>query len=77
VSTLLPSGVQAYDYQRAYSSREAALKAAHAAGRRLADFNMEQQGDLARDYYYALKTGRDASAWEPFVAEFRQPAQSA
>jgi tetratricopeptide (TPR) repeat protein len=73
----LRSGVQAYDYQRDYSSREAALKASHAAGRRLADFNLEQQGDLARDYYYALKTGRDASAWEPFVAEFHRPASPA
>lgn len=41
------------------------------ASRRLADFNMEQQGDIARDYYMALKRREDVSAWEPLVAEFR------
>ena len=40
-------------------------------GRHLMEFNMEQQGDIARDYYLALKRGENVSAWEPVVAEFR------
>jgi hypothetical protein len=51
-------------------------------GRRLMDFNMEQQADIAKDYYCALKIGRncertesrDPRTWEPFVAEFKQGA---
>jgi hypothetical protein len=67
----LREGLQSYNYQKEHPSREAALLAALAAGRCLADFNLEQQGELARDYYYALKQGRAVKAWEPFVAEFR------
>ncbi len=67
----LQGGVQSYDYRGTHKSNEAALQAANAAGRRLRDFNMEQQGDIARDYYLALKTGRATSAWEPFIAELR------
>ena len=51
------------------------------AGRRLADYNMEQQGDIARDYYCALKTGwncmraarRDPDEWELLIRELRLP----
>jgi hypothetical protein len=42
------------------------------AGRPLAGYNMEQQADIARDYYTALKRGQDISAWAPLVAEFRK-----
>jgi len=53
-----------------------------APGRRLSDYNMEQQGDIARDYYCALKTGwnctrtvnRNPADWAALVAEFQQPA---
>jgi len=49
-------------------------------GRKLADYNLEQQGDIARDYYCALKTGwncthtaqREPAAWEALVEEFRR-----
>ena len=68
----LREGGQAYNYQREHPSREDALRAARAAGRRLANFNMEQQGDIARDYYALLKQGQDVSAWELFMAELRQ-----
>ena len=71
VSVQLREGAQAYNYQREYPSREAALRAARDVGRRLATFNMEQQGDIARDYYALLKQGQDVSAWEPFVDELR------
>jgi hypothetical protein len=61
----------AYDYRGSFPTTEAALVAAHAEGRRLAQFNLEQQGDLARDYYYRLKGGLNCSAWEPFIQELR------
>ena len=64
-------GRMAYNYQGAYPTTEAALLAAHSAGQRLAQFNLEQQGDLARDYYYRLKAGMSCSAWEPFIQEMR------
>jgi len=64
-------GRQAYDYQGGYPTPEAALVAAHSEGRQLAQFNLEQQGDLARDYYYRLKAGLNCAPWEPFVHELR------
>lgn len=72
VGVQLREGAQAYNYQREHPSREEALRAAHAAGRRLASFNMEQQGDIARDYYALLRQGQDVSAWELFIGELRQ-----
>jgi hypothetical protein len=62
----LQLGSGAYDY-----GGEAGLIAARQAGRKLRHFNMEQQGDIARDYYVRLKFGQDTAAWEPFVAELR------
>lgn len=67
----LREGRRAYDYRREHPTLEAALLAANAAGRRLADFNPEQQGDLARDYYFRVKQGQTVTPWEPFIAEFR------
>jgi len=69
LSVQLRLGRLAYNYQGAYPTTEAALVAAHSEGRRLAQFNLEQQGDLARDYYYRLKTGLSCAAWEPFIQE--------
>jgi hypothetical protein len=66
LSVQLRLGTAAYDYGGA-----AGLTAAGAAGKRLKDFNMEQQGDIARAFYLRSKAGQDASAWAPFVAEFR------
>jgi hypothetical protein len=71
LSVQLRLGRQAYNYQGTYPTTEAALLAAHSQGRRLAQFNPEQQGDLARDFYYRLKTGLNCSAWEPFIGELR------
>jgi len=66
----LREGPKGYDYMKGLPSKEAALVEAKASGKRLADFNREQQGDLARDYYTHLKQGYDVSAWAPFIAEF-------
>ncbi len=69
-------GSRGYDYCDGHPTPTDALRAAHAAGRTLMDFNMEQQGDLARDYYLLLKSGRATDAWAPFIKEFHQsPAQ--
>lgn len=41
-------------------------------GARLADFNLEQQGEITRTYYQRLKQGQDVSAWMPFIEEIQQ-----
>lgn len=38
---------------------------------RLRDFNLEQQGDIARSYYERLRLGEDTGAWKHFIAEMR------
>lgn len=50
---------------------EAGLLAAFAAGKHLRDFNREQQGDIARDFYLALTSGRPTTAYDPFIVELR------
>jgi hypothetical protein len=42
-------GMNCYDYSGQHPTKEEALLAAHVSGRRLADFNPEQQADIARD----------------------------
>ena len=44
-----------------------------AAARGLRSFNTEQQADIARDYYQAVKAGRSVDAYLPFVTELRAP----
>jgi len=60
------AGLRSYDY-----GGEAALAAATTAGRGLRSFNTEQQADIARDYYRALKAGRPVDVYLPFVSELR------
>ena len=60
--------LRSYDY-----GGEAALAAATTAGRGLRSFNTEQQADIARDYYQAVKAGRPTDAYLPFVTELRAP----
>jgi hypothetical protein len=53
-----------------------ALKRASQAGKKFRDFNREQQGDIARDYYWSLRIeGADAdrSGWAPYLIELRTP----
>ena len=59
-------GVTAYDF-----GGEAGLLKYHSMGWTLANFNLEQQGDIARTYYEALVRGKDVSAWLPYIAEFQ------
>jgi hypothetical protein len=55
---------------------EPGLKKALARDGRLENFNREQQGEIARHYYYRLKMGKDVSAWRPFIAEFQSSRSS-
>jgi hypothetical protein len=59
----------AYNYNGKHGSKKAALKAAYVEKRRLMDFNFEQQGDIARDYYWALKANDEPETWRPFINE--------
>ncbi len=60
-------GLRSYDY-----GGQAALAAATTAGRGLRSFNTEQQADIARDYYRAVKAGRPTDTYLPFVTELRR-----
>jgi hypothetical protein len=46
--------------------------AKNATPRSLEDFTLEQQGEIARDYYARLDAGEDTRAWEPVIAELRR-----
>jgi hypothetical protein len=60
-------GAQAYIY-----GGEQGLVEGQQSGRKLADFNLEQQGDIARDYYWRMSKGLDTSAWTPYIAELQK-----
>jgi hypothetical protein len=68
----LREGRRSYDYAREFGSREKALTEAKNLGRMFASFNLEQQGDITRDYYFFLKQKLDFSPWEPFIDEVRK-----
>lgn len=59
-------GHDAYDY-----GWEQGLIEAQSRGDSLYDFNPEQQGDIARHYYYRHKQGLDTQAWVPFALFFK------
>lgn len=64
-------GMLAYDYTGKHGTKKKALRAAQSEQRRLGDFNYEQQGDIARDYYFAVKLKDEPETWEPYVDELR------
>lgn len=53
-----------YDY-----GGEQGLKDAAQQGKKFTSFNTEQQGDIMRNYYYALKTNQDLTPYKPFISE--------
>ena len=53
---------------------ERGLRDGLASGGQLENFNFEQQGEIARHYYYRLKQGQDVSAWLPYIAAFQTRA---
>ena len=60
-------GAKAYDF-----GGEKGLLERLNQGWRLADFNLEQQGDIARTYYQRICQNQDIRAWLPFIVEFQQ-----
>jgi outer membrane lipoprotein SlyB len=48
------------------------LRAALAQNKRFLDFNTEQQADICKDYYVALKSGGDVSAYEPYIQQVKR-----
>lgn len=60
-------GASAYDF-----GGEAGLTLCSLRGGSLADFNLEQQGDIARSYYDRLVRGQDTTAWQPFIAQLQK-----
>jgi hypothetical protein len=69
-----------YVYTNPGETPAAALVRCHHEGKTFASFNREQQGDIVRDYFFALKQNQDPvtaqqilSAWEPYLQEIRQP----
>lgn len=50
---------------------EPGLTEAREKGLGASDFNREQQGNLAKDYYLRTKANQDTTAWEPFISAFR------
>lgn len=65
-------GAAAYDF-----GGKAGLILCSLRGGRLGDFNLEQQGDIARSYYETLVRGGEVTAWQPFIAEIQQFDQMA
>ncbi len=61
----LRNGSETYEY-----GFEQGLEKTLARGEKLENFNREQQGEIARHYYYRLKQGQDVSAWLPFIHDF-------
>ncbi len=52
--------------------RAAGLRAARDRGKRLCDFNREQQAQIAEDYYNRRRAGDDVTAYEPFIQDLRE-----
>ncbi len=59
-------GAKAYDF-----GGESGLKSRRKNGVALKDFNMEQQGDIAKNYYQRLVEGDDTSAWDQYIREMQ------
>jgi hypothetical protein len=65
-----------YAYAKENEPLDVALKRLWNDSIKFADLNREQQGDLVRDYFFALKDPRaalDLTAWEPYLHDLRLP----
>jgi len=65
--TQITKGPEGYQYGGAEG-----LIAARQNNQTFRTFNMEQQGDIACDYYVLKRTGQDLSAWQPFIEELQK-----
>jgi hypothetical protein len=68
-----------YVYCNTDETPAVALARCHSAAKSFAGFNREQQGDIVRDYYFALQQVQDPttappalSAWDPYLQEIRR-----
>jgi hypothetical protein len=64
-----------YVYADVGEPHDVALKRLWNENEKFSDFR-EQQGDIVRDHFFALKdpsTSSDLMAWEPYLHDFRQP----
>jgi len=59
-------GRRAYDYGGIDGLREG-----RAAGKRLSDYNREQQGQIAQDYLAQVLDDSDTEAYEPFIQDLK------
>ena len=48
------------------------LREARGQGKRLCDFNREQQAQIAEDYYNCRQANQDVTAYEPFIEDLRK-----
>jgi hypothetical protein len=65
-----------YEYANKDEPHDAALKRLWNESKKLGDFNREQQGDIVRDYFFALKNSTsspDLTAWDPYLHDLRLP----
>ena len=62
-----------YVYEKAGQRPSDAVKELSEKGQKFSDFNREQQGNIVRDYYWALKQNEDVSGWEKYLKEIRTP----
>jgi hypothetical protein len=51
---------------------EEGLREATRSGRGWRDFNVEQQGEIARDFYRRIRARQPAASWLPFIEEMRR-----
>ncbi len=66
---LLGQREEGYDY-----GGPEGLRAAWSEGKRLRDFNREQQAQIVQDYYAAIRSRGDLTAYEPFIRQMREGA---
>jgi type VI secretion system secreted protein VgrG len=59
-------GAEAYAF-----GDETGLAEAFAQGRKFGDFNLEQQGDIARNFYERIARGQDVKVFNPFIAQLQ------
>ena len=73
VSERVLPGSKAYHYspKSGLLNRGKDLEKLWNEGIRFRDFHREQQGNVVRDYYVAMKTDIDTSGWEPFIHDMR------
>lgn len=64
-----------YVYEAAGQRPSDAVKELSEKGQKFSDFNREQQGDIVRDYYFALKQNEDVSGWQNYLKEIRTRAR--